>query len=296
MKLAAIDVGSNAVRLLISNVYEIGDWKPLLRKADLYRVPVRLGEDAFVRGAISSRVADDLVSAMAAFDHLMKACHVEDYMACATSAMRCADNGDMLAQRILEETGVDLQIIGGAKEAEYIAMNRLDARFLSGNYLYIDVGGGSTELSLYLDGALKASKSFKMGTIRLKESLVGPRNWAEVERWVTKNCQGVKKLKAIGSGGNVNKIFKLTGQAQETPLCLKKFQKHHALMAALSMEERMIKLGMRPDRADVIVPAGAIFISVMKWARIKKIIVPQIGLADGLIHLLYRKHKDKRAG
>jgi exopolyphosphatase / guanosine-5'-triphosphate,3'-diphosphate pyrophosphatase len=296
MRLAAIDVGSNAVRLLISNVFEIGEWKPFIRKANLYRAPVRLGEDAFLRQRISIEVADDFVKAMIAFHHLMEVCHVEDYIACATSAMRSAENGSELALRVEQEAGIKLDIIDGSKEAEFIALNRLDGRFIEGNYLYIDVGGGSTELSLFEDGALKSAHSFKIGTIRIKESLVTQKDWLEMDQWVREHSQGIKKLSAIGSGGNINKIFKLCHLHQDKPLSLKKLKKRHKILSRLSLEERMVTLGLRPDRADVIVPAGRIYTSVMEGAEISNIFVPQIGLADGLIHSLYQKNRDKIGG
>jgi exopolyphosphatase / guanosine-5'-triphosphate,3'-diphosphate pyrophosphatase len=291
MRFAAIDVGSNAVRLLISNVFEIGEWKPFVRKANLYRAPVRLGEDAFLRNEISKEVADDFVKAMAAFKNLMDVCHVDDYVACATSAMRSAQNGKAIVDRVRHETGIKLEIIDGSKEAEYIALNRLDGRFMDGNYLYIDVGGGSTELSLFEDGALKAARSFQIGTIRMKESLVSGEAWNDMQQWVEGQSRGVKKLNAIGSGGNINKLFKLCHLRQDRPLSIKKLKKRHKTLSRLSLEERMVTLGLRPDRADVIVPAGRIYISVMEQANISEVYVPQIGLADGLIHSLYQKYK-----
>jgi exopolyphosphatase / guanosine-5'-triphosphate,3'-diphosphate pyrophosphatase len=293
MRLAAIDIGSNAVRLLVSNVYEIGEWKPFIRKANLYRVPVRLGEDAFLRNSISDKVADNFVKTMIAFKNLMEVCDVSDYMACATSAMRSANNGQELAERVERESGIHINIIDGAKEAEIIALNRLDGRFLEGNFLYIDVGGGSTELSLFEDGALKAARSFKIGTIRVKESLVTDEKWQMMETWVKENSKDIEDLTAIGSGGNINKIFKLFRLPQNKPLLLKKMKKKHKTLSKLSLEERMVTLGLRPDRADVIVPAGQIYISVMEWANINKVMVPQIGLTDGVIQSLYQKHQKK---
>ncbi len=275
MKFAAIDVGSNAVRLLIANVYEIGQWTPLVNKANLYRVPLRLGEEVFLGGRISAKHEADFIHTMEAFQHLMTVCGVEDYLACATSAMRNAENGMQLAERVRLKTGIDLRIIDGPKEAEYIAMNRLDGRFMDGNYLFIDVGGGSTEV----------------GTIRIKDGLVAAGQWDLMRDWVKKHAAGIKKLEAIGSGGNINKMFKMTGKSREKPLPLKNLQRLHRHLDALSMEERMVKLRLRPDRADVIVPAGNIFINVMKWAGIKRINVPGIGLSDGMIHALYRKHR-----
>ncbi|MBF0367890.1 MAG: exopolyphosphatase [Magnetococcales bacterium] len=293
MILAAIDIGSNAVRLLVSNVYEVGDWTPLVRKANLYRVPVRLGEDAFLKNAISPQRTEDLIKTMISFRHLMDVCRVEDYLACATSALRSADNGEEIARRVHKEAHIDLELITGAKEAEYIALNRLDGRFLDGNYLFIDVGGGSTELILYNSGALVAAESFKIGTIRLKEALVSSARWSKMGAWVKKNSRGMEKLRAIGFGGNINKIFKLSLRRQDKALSRKRLEKVLAMLERLTYEERMIKLGLRPDRADVILPAGRIFSAIMDWGGIKDIHVPQIGLADGLIHALYKKHQEK---
>ncbi|MBF0107595.1 MAG: exopolyphosphatase [Magnetococcales bacterium] len=289
MKLAAIDCGSNAVRLLVSNVFEVGSWKPLIRKADLYRVPVRLGEDAFIRGVISREKARDFLHAMAAFKSLMSACHVDDYLACATSAMRTAENGPELVKQVHRETGLDIQIIDGSREAEFIALNRLDGRFLIGNFLYIDVGGGSTELSLYQDGQLKASRSFKIGTIRIKEGLVPEKRWLHMKEWIDMHCHPLTAISAIGSGGNINKLFSLISHKFDKPATLKRIQVIHNELSQLSIEERMLKLGLKPDRADVIVPAGQIFTTIMTWANIQQIFVPQIGLSDGLIHALYQR-------
>jgi exopolyphosphatase / guanosine-5'-triphosphate,3'-diphosphate pyrophosphatase len=292
MKLAAIDVGSNAVRLLISNVFEVGEWLPLVRKADLYRVPVRLGDDAFLRGVISEEKVVDFIDTMAAFKKLMGVCRVRDYLACATSALRTANNGEAIAERVRHEAGIYLRIIDGAEEARYIAMNRLDGRYRKGRYLFVDVGGGSTELTLFEDGFELGSASFNIGTLRLKEGLVAEKHWKEMRRWVRSHCRKKRKIRAIGSGGNINRIFKMTRMHQDNPLSLKRLKEIHADLATLSLEGRMVQVGLRPDRADVIVPAGRIFISVMEWAGIKKILVPQIGLGDGLVHTLYLKHRD----
>lgn len=289
VRFAAIDVGSNAVRLLVSNVYEVGEWQPVVRKADLYRVPVRLGEDAFVRGHIGPQKAEEFLHAMTAFSHLIAACGVDDTLACATSALRSADNGEELALRVRREAGIDLRIIDGGEEAEYIALNRLDGRFSAGAYLYIDVGGGSTELTLLEEGRRVASHSFNVGTVRLKEGLVSGERWEEIHSWLVEHTQGVGGLEGIGSGGNINSLFKMTRKAQDQPLTYGRLARMHQELSRLTMEERMIKLGMRPDRADVVVPAGSIYLAVMKWAGLKTIHVPQVGLADGMVRALYRK-------
>ncbi|MBF0143148.1 MAG: exopolyphosphatase [Magnetococcales bacterium] len=287
MKLAAIDVGSNAVRLLISNVYEMGEELPQVRKADLYRVPVRLGGDAFVRGSISAEVADRLVGTMKAFKILMEVCGAEAHMACATSALRSADNGESLVARVRSEAGLDLEIIDGAREAELIALNRLDERFRRGRHLFVDVGGGSTELTLLDRWRKTASRSFPIGTVRLKEGLVVDADWNGMKRWLKKRTREMPGLAAVGSGGNINKIFKLTNKRQEEPLTRDELKRTIRHLASLSLEERMVRVGLKPDRADVIIPAGRVFSRVMKWAGIERLHVPQIGLSDGMIHHLY---------
>ncbi|MBF0427040.1 MAG: exopolyphosphatase [Magnetococcales bacterium] len=289
MKFAAIDIGSNAVRLLVSNVYDIGEPVPAVRKADLYRIPVRLGDDAFRLGVISADLTENLVHALHAFHHIIRAVSAEDYMACATSALRSAANGSAVVERIRQETGITIEVIDGAREAELIALNRLDGSFSDGCYLYIDVGGGSTELTLLENNRPLASRSFNIGTVRLKAGLVVPATWEEMRTWTIKSCRPVRDLRAIGSGGNINKLFKMTRQRQDAPLSRTKLKQLHRQLSALTQEERMLKLGLKPDRADVIVLASDIFLNVTKWAGVEKIYVPQIGLADGLIHELYRR-------
>ncbi|MBF0177109.1 MAG: exopolyphosphatase [Magnetococcales bacterium] len=289
MKFAAIDIGSNAVRLLISNVYDVGSEVPTVRKADLYRVPVRLGDDAFHLGLISLELADSLVQAMIGFQHIMRSVGTQDYMACATSALRSASNGVSLTDRIAQETGIRIEIIDGAREAELIALNRLDGSFSDGYYLYIDVGGGSTELTLLENNRPLVARSFNVGTVRLKGGLVKEGVWREMQSWTRDVCGHRPDLRAIGSGGNINKLFKMTRQRQDLPLSRNKLGQLHKHLSSLTQEERMIQLGLKPDRADVIVLASEIFLKVTKWARIQKIFVPQIGLADGMIHELYRR-------
>ncbi|MBF0152915.1 MAG: exopolyphosphatase [Magnetococcales bacterium] len=295
MKFAAIDIGSNAVRLLISNVYDVGKALPVVRKADLYRVPVRLGDDAFRLGLVSFGLAESLVHALMGFAHIIKAVAAEDYMACATSALRSAANGAALVDRIRQETGIVIEIIDGAREAELIALNRLDGSYSDGYYLYIDVGGGSTELTLLENNRPLASRSFNVGTVRLKGGLVSNAVWQEMQDWTNDLCRPVRGLRAIGSGGNINKLFKMTRQRQDLPLSRNKLRQLHKELATLTQEERMIQLGLKPDRADVIVLAGDIFLKVTKWAGIEKIFVPQIGLADGIIHELYRRQSQQNS-
>ncbi|MBF0136943.1 MAG: exopolyphosphatase [Magnetococcales bacterium] len=293
MKFAAIDIGSNAVRLLISNVFEIDKNTPVFRKADLYRVPVRLGDDAFRLGYISPELADSLLHAMTGFNSIIQAVGADDTMACATSALRSAANGPNLVEQIREKTGIAIDIIDGTREAELIALNRLDGSCSAGYYLYIDVGGGSTELTLLENNRPVASRSFNIGTVRLKEQLVTAEVWQEMQNWTREHCQGISGLQGIGSGGNINKLFKMTRQRQDLPLSRNKLRKLHKDLSVLTHEQRMIQLGLKPDRADVIVLASEIFLKVTKWAGVEKICVPQIGLADGIIHELYRRWPQK---
>lgn len=296
MKLAGIDIGSNAMRLLVSNVYETGEWAPVVRKANLYRAPVRLGADAFLQGRISEKREEQFVKAMWAFRHLMDVCAPEAYLACATSALRNAENGQEIVERVFSETGIAINIIDGAKEAAFIALNRLDKRFMKGAFLYIDVGGGSTELTFQKEGVQLGARSFEVGTVRLKEGIVEQAVWDDMRRWVKRHAGKAKDVEAIGSGGNINKIFKLAGRPQEIPLSFKKLKNLHAILTAMTLEQRMVRVGLRPDRADVIGPAGSIFLKVMKWGGMKKIHVPQIGLADGIIHHLYREKMLAKSG
>jgi exopolyphosphatase / guanosine-5'-triphosphate,3'-diphosphate pyrophosphatase len=293
MKFAAIDIGSNAVRLLIGNVYETMNG-PVFKKADLVRIPLRLGEDAFVNKRISAEKTEKLLLAMKSFRHLIDFYEVDDYKACATSAMREAKNALEIVQRIGAEAGIAIEIIDGKTEAEIIYANHVAEELDPQNdYLYIDVGGGSTELTLFSHNAIVASRSFNIGTIRLLNELVTKETWTEMKEWIKANTNNSKNLTAIGSGGNINKIFKMSRKKQNRPLTFKKLLEIHDFIESFSMKERIEVLGLNADRADVIQPAAKIFLTVMKAGAIDKIYVPQIGMADGLIHLLYEHHHSK---
>ncbi|UCZ55860.1 exopolyphosphatase [Desulfurispirillum indicum] len=292
MKLAAIDIGSNAVRLLISHVYENGDSSPLIKKASLYRVPVRLGEDAFTRGHISEKKAQHLVKTMVAFRNLLDVIEPAACMACATSAMREADNGQEVMERVLNESGIQIHIIDGGMEADMICSNAIAEKLNhSKSYLYIDIGGGSTELSFFSGGKRLESRSFDIGTIRILEGLVSSERWKEMGSWIKSTTKGHSPILGIGSGGNINKIAKIAEKDSTSPLSLARMQKVHQHIQSHTYEERMRKLGLRPDRADVIVPAGEIILFVMEAARMSKLLVPKIGLSDGIIHHLYQQQK-----
>jgi len=286
---AAIDIGSNAVRLLISNVVLKEGNEPKFKKSALIRVPIRLGADAFITGTISENNRNRMIETMKAFKLLMNVHGVEKYKACATSAMRDASNGAELIALIKEEAAIDIEIINGKKEAQIIASTDL-SELIDGHksYLYVDVGGGSTEFTVFSKGKLMASKSFKMGTVRLLDKKKDKKIvWKEIKHWIETNTKGMKKIVLIGSGGNINKIFKMSGQSETKPLSYIYMNAHYQFLKKMSYEERISELGLNPDRADVIIPATKIYLSAMKWSGAKKIYVPKIGLSDGIIKSLY---------
>ena len=290
LKFGAIDIGSNAVRLLITTVFE-GKGGPTFKKTSLIRVPIRLGADVFTSGTISTAKCNKMVETMTAFQLLLSVHDVVSYRACATSAMRNATNGEELAERISEEAGIDIEIIQGKKEADIIFSNHFEEKlFHDRSYLYIDVGGGSTELTLFSNKKPVASRSFRIGTIRLLEGKVEPDYWDKLLGWVQENTKDLDKVDGIGSGGNINKLYKMAEVTGGKPLRYKELKKLHVLLREMTYEQRIEELGLNADRADVIVPACEIFRAVMKRAKIKDIIVPQFGLADGITRLLYEEH------
>lgn len=290
-KYAAIDIGSNAIRLLIANVIVEKNKEPQFRKSSLVRVPIRLGADAFVSGKISDINAQRMVEAMEAFKLLMKINNVEKYKACATSAMREAENGKEIAQLILEKTGVQIDIIGGKKEAAIIFSTDLSELIESdASYLYVDVGGGSTEFTIFSKGRIINSKSFKMGTVRLINNKKSDNKiiFKEVQKWVEDNTKNLKKISLIGSGGNINKLFKMSGRTIGKPISYIYLNAQYQFLKNMSFDDRVSELSLNPDRADVIIPATKIYLSAMKWSGARKIYVPKIGLADGIIKSLHR--------
>ncbi|MDC6352048.1 exopolyphosphatase [Zeaxanthinibacter sp. PT1] len=287
-KFAAIDIGSNAIRLLVHNVIEQEGKETQFRKSSLIRVPVRLGEDTFTLGEISVRNTERLIDSMQAFKHLMAVMGVEKYMACATSAMREAKNGKNIIRRIQEETGVSVEIIDGKKEASIIA--NTDLRQLlqeDQTYLYIDVGGGSTEFTLLSGTTPKVSRSFKVGTVRLLNGMVEESHWEEIKNWIRKHVTPLQNVQIIGSGGNINKLHKMSGRKVGVPLSYIWLHSQYQYLQSMSYEDRIIELGLNPDRADVIIPATRIFLLAAKWSGSKKIHVPKVGLSDGIIKTLY---------
>jgi len=289
-KLAGIDIGSNAIRLLVSNVIiEKKGEKVSFKKSALVRVPIRLGADTFFKGEISPENSDRMIKAMKAFKLLMEVHGVSKYYACATSAMREAENGLAIAEKINKETGVKINIIDGKKEAAIIFSTDL-SKFIDErkSYLYVDVGGGSTEFTIFSKGKIVNSKSFKIGTVRILQNKEETKLiWDKVKSWIEINTKDLQKVSLIGSGGNINKIFKLSGKPIGKPLTIAYLRAYYQFLKRMTYEERISDLGLNPDRADVIVPATKIYLNAMKWSNSKKIVVPQIGLADGIIKSLY---------
>jgi exopolyphosphatase/guanosine-5'-triphosphate,3'-diphosphate pyrophosphatase len=289
-KYGAIDIGSNAIRLLVSNVIVRENAEPQFKKSSLVRVPIRLGADAFVSGIISDENVTRMIDAMQAFKLLMKVHHVEKYKACATSAMRESKNGKEVIAKIKEETGVDIDIIGGKEEAAIISFTDLNTLIEGDNsYLYVDVGGGSTEFTIFSGGKIITSKSFKMGTVRLLNNKKSENKiiFANVEKWIKKNTKDLKRLSLIGSGGNINKLFKMSGRTEGKPISYIYLNAQYQFLKKMSYQDRISELSLNPDRADVIIPATKIYLSAMKWSGARKIYVPKIGLSDGIIKSLF---------
>ena len=287
-KYAAIDIGSNAIRLLISNIIEQKGKPTLFRKSALVRVPIRLGADVFLHQKISKENEIRMVDTMNAFKLLMKSHKVVAYKACATSAMREAENGNDIVKLIKKQAKIKIDIIDGEEEAAIIAATDLHS-FIdkSKTYLYVDVGGGSSEFSVIHQGTTTASKSFKIGTVRLLNDIVQKDVWLELEAWIKQNTKGFEKIDLLGSGGNINKIFKISGKAMGKPLTYFYLTSYYNMLQTYSYEERITELDLNQDRADVIIPATRIYLSAMKWSDAKYIYVPKIGLSDGIVKSVY---------
>ncbi|MDB5229256.1 MAG: exopolyphosphatase [Chitinophagaceae bacterium] len=289
MKLAAIDVGSNAARLIITEVTETIDG-PSFNKLNLVRVPLRLGFDVFEKGEISKQRLDMLMQTMKAYGHLLNVYEIKHVKAAATSAMRDAKNGPDILRKVKMETGIDLRIISGDEEASLIYENHVAEHLdKEHSYLYIDVGGGSTELTFFDDSKLHSKKSFNIGTIRLLKGQVSETLWDELKDHIKINFKSLLPKIAIGSGGNINKVFSLSKRKEGKPLTLDLLKDYYKELSSVSLPERMNLYKMREDRADVIVPALQIYVNVMRWAEINEIYVPKIGLADGLVQSLYEE-------
>ncbi len=288
MRIAAIDIGSNAARLLINEVTEPKKGKPQFTKLNLLRIPLRLGMDVFTKGEIGPERQQMVIDSMNVFSNLMKIYKVDHYRACATSAMRDAKNGKKIIEEVKKTSGIDIEIITGDEEAALVFENHVaDTLDKNSSYLYIDVGGGSTELMFYENGKMEYEKSINIGTIRLLDGLVTEDLWKELKEEIRKNINSKKPIVAIGSGGNINKIFSMSKTKDGKPMSSAYLKKYYKEMNELTVAERMSKFNLREDRADVLVPALQIFNNVMSWSDIDKIFVPKISVADGLIHSIY---------
>lgn len=290
LRYAAIDIGSNAVRLLIADI-SLNDKGYSFKKNTLIRVPLRLGDDAFLDHFISPRKAEDLIKTMTAFKNLMDVYQVSKYIACATSAMREATNGKDLVKKVKKSANIDLEIIEGQREANIIYANHIEQDLdANKSYLYIDVGGGSTELSVFVKKEPIASKSFNIGTIRILDNQDKDETWDEMRDWVKAHTKDLKNLAGIGTGGNINKLFRMSGEKDDMPLTFLKLKSIYNELNSYSLKERITLMKLNQDRADVIVPACEIYLTLMKWTGIKQIYVPKVGLVDGIISLLIEEN------
>jgi len=289
-KYGAIDIGSNAIRLLVSTVIiPIGE-EPRFKKTSLVRVPIRLGADVFVKGKISKSNYKRMKKALKAFSLLMKVHNIDSYRACATSAMRDAKNGNKIVKKLYKKTGISIEIINGKDEAAIIATTNIKEYLIHDKvFLYVDVGGGSTELTIYANKHTVASKSFKLGTVRLINNLVEDSIWEEIKEWIEINTKEYSHITLLGTGGNINSTHKYSGTKIGTPLSYTYLNEYFESISKLSYEERIAKLDMNPDRADVIIPALKIYLSAMKWSGAECVYVPKIGLSDGIIRSLYNE-------
>jgi exopolyphosphatase/guanosine-5'-triphosphate,3'-diphosphate pyrophosphatase len=290
-KYAAIDIGSNAMRVLISNVVETKE-EVHFQKNALVRAPIRLGEDSFTLGEISKKNLKRMISAMKAFKLLMKVHGVSHYQAYATSALREANNSREVVEQVKKKAGIKIEIIDGRKEAEIISNSKIsDFLNTQKTFLFVDVGGGSTEFTFINEGKRVCSKSFKIGTVRLINNLVDDRIWEVIRNWITKNAQPYHKITLMGSGGNINKLFKLSNIKEGKPLSVIKLNQIFLELESLSYEDRIVKFELNPDRADVIIPAARIYLKALEWSGGQRIYVPKFGLSDGMIKYM---HKNKR--
>lgn len=290
MKLAAIDIGSNAARLLISEVNETENERPIFTKLNLIRVPIRLGFDVFEKNEISSKRTSMLLQTMKAFSYILKVYDVKFLKACATSAMRDAANTKEILEKVKLQTGIKIEVISGDEEAAVIYENHIAENMDKEHaYVYIDVGGGSTEVTFFADGKLRYKESYNIGTIRLLKNMVDEEQWNIMRDKVKTNLKSKFPVVAIGSGGNINKVFSLSKRKDGKPLTLELLKDYYKELSSFTVEERVRIYKLKDDRADVIVPALRIYVNIMRWAEIEEIYVPKIGLADGLIQNLYEE-------
>lgn len=286
LRFAACDVGSNAVRLVISRSF--GATAQFMQREASYRVPLRLGDDAFTRGEITEENATALIEIFKSFRHLINFFKPEKLRACATSALREAANGASIAERVWNETGIRIEIITGAEEARTLfSIHHEAGLWPSRDYLYVDVGGGSTELTLFSEGRVVQSESFRIGGVRLLRSCVDDKEWDRMKTWIAGLSRGIRVTEAIGTGGNISKIYDLVVGTPGLEISRRRIREVIQTLEPLSIEARIRDYGLKPDRADVIVPAGRVYYQVMKWAEIKSMVVPKQGVADGLLAQMF---------
>lgn len=288
-KFAAIDIGSNAIRLLIVNVVIKKGFPIKFIKSSIVRIPIRLGQESFTVGEISSKNIKKIVRIIKAFKHIISVNEVKSSLAFATSALREANNSKEVIQEVKKRTKLKIEIIDGRKEAKIISLNNF-FEFINKNrtFIYVDVGGGSTEFSVIVNGKRKKSKSFKLGTVRMINKMVSDNIWDQIRIWIKTNVRHHSKIALIGSGGNINKIFKMAGVLESRPLSLIKLNSIYNSLIKMTNEERIINLDLNPDRSDVIIPAAQIFLKTLEWSGSTEIYVPKVGLADGMVRLLYK--------
>ena len=292
MKLAAIDIGSNAARLLITEVTTDDKNVPVFNKLNLFRVPLRLGFEVFETGFISKQKTGMLIQTMKAFKHLMNAYQVNHIKACATSAMRDAKNTEDIIRKVKLETDIAIEVISGDKEAGLVFENHIaETLDKDHSYMYIDVGGGSTELSFFSNGVLTFKESFNIGTIRILKDMVHEKTWEVMKEIIKTFTKGQKEVVAIGSGGNINKVFSMSKRKEGKPLTIELLKDYHKELSSVDLEDRMRLYNLRPDRADAIVPALQIYTYAMRWAGATEMYVPKIGLVDGLVQHMWEELK-----
>ena len=285
-KYAAIDVGSNAIRMLVSNVIKYKKEQVIIKNA-LVRVPIRLGEDSFTSGTISKKNKKRIVKSMKAFKLLMKVHGVKEYMAYATSALREAKNGKKVVKEVFTKSGIQIEIIDGKKEAKIISnTNVFNVVGNEKTFLYVDIGGGSTEFSMLKNGKRIHSKSFKIGTVRLLNNRVSEEMWHYAEKWVKEKTSENQKIYLLGTGGNINKLHKMANIKDNRPITYLTLNALYSKLSKMTFEERIVELGLNPDRSDVILPAAQLFLRILYWSGSKVIYVPKVGLSDGMIHEL----------
>ncbi|MDX5430223.1 MAG: exopolyphosphatase [Bacteroidota bacterium] len=291
LKLAAIDIGSNALRLLIVRIlpeHKTGDFK----KVEFVRIPLRLGDDVFTSGKVGVEKKNLFLMAMQAFKLIMDIHGVEHYMACATSAMREASNGKAIVEACKKKFDLKIQIISGEEESRLILQSVMESIKRKGNFINIDVGGGSTEITLIHDGKPRESKSFPIGTVRLMDGKVKQESWNEMEKWVRKQAGALKKIKALGTGGNISKLYRMRSVQEEGAyLPIDELEHLYERICSMPIKERIYQMRMNPDRADVIEHAAKIYLQIMHWANVEEIIAPKAGLKEGLILELFSKLK-----